>query len=171
MQLDRNWHQARALHVLYVEHEPSVLKRNAALLLEEGYDLTTAREGAGLSERVARIQPDIVLMDVLMPGLETGELAKLAACCRGGPEPVLVVYTKLLRPMLRRVIDVTVVYGLITKPNEGDFMQKFREIADRLSSEMPTQKLVPRTLVASSGTYAMTPEPEAIRQRRTRTHG
>src|SRR6187402_2426509 len=84
------------LHVLLVEHEPDVLNRNSALLLADGYDISTARVADGLSERVTRIQPHLVLMDVLMPGLDTRELAKLAARCRGGSEPVLVVHSKLL---------------------------------------------------------------------------
>ena len=160
------------LHVLLVEHEPDVLNRNSALLLADGYDISTARVADGLSERVTRIQPHLVLMDVLMPGLDTRELAKLAARCRGGSEPVLVVHSKLLRPMLKRVIDVRAVFGSIPKSdNDAEFLRQFREVADRLTSEMPTQVFVPRPLsVASSGTYAVTPQPEAMRGRSQR-HG
>jgi CheY-like chemotaxis protein len=160
------------LHVLLVEHEPDVLNRNSALLLADGYDISTARVADGLSERVTRIQPHLVLMDVLMPGLDTRELAKLAARCRGGSEPVLVVHSKLLRPMLKRVIDVRAVFGLIPKSdNDAEFLRQFRDVADRLTSEMPTQVFVPRPLsVASSGTFAVTPQPEAMRGRSQR-HG
>jgi CheY-like chemotaxis protein len=167
-----NAQRNRALHVLLVEHELEIMNRRARLILEEGHDLSTARVAEGLADRVERVQPDLVVMDVLMPQLETSELARLAARCRGGAEPVLVVHTKLLRPLLRRFIDVRSVYGLIPKNDDNDdglFMRLFRDFADRLSSEMPTQTFVPRAL-AASGTYPVTPMPDALRERMNK-HG
>jgi CheY-like chemotaxis protein len=159
-------HRNGLLHVLLVEHDPDILNRRATRLLAEGYDLSTARVATNLADRVARIQPDLVVMDVLMPGLDTEDLGRLAARCRGGSEPVLIVHTKLLRPMLKRVIDVRAVYGLIPKGDAADdalFMRMFEDLADRLSSEMPTQVIQPRTVgIASSGTYAVTPGPDAL---------
>jgi CheY-like chemotaxis protein len=169
MQSERNAQRSPALHVLLVEHEPDVLNRRAALILDEGHDISTSRAAAGLAERAARLHPDMIVMDVLMPQLETSELARLAAQCRGGSEPVLVVHTKLLRPLLRRFIDVRHVFGHIPKTDENDdalFMRLFRDFADRLNSEMPTQTFVPRPLgLGSSGTFPVTPLPEALRER------
>ena len=61
------------LHALVVDADPSSLARTCALLLEEGVDVSTARTPVGLVDRVSRIEPDLVLIDVLMPGLETNE--------------------------------------------------------------------------------------------------
>jgi DNA-binding NarL/FixJ family response regulator len=174
MQPYRKRQQQRNLHVLVVEHDANVLNRYASLLLAEGYDISTARVATGLAERVQRMRPDMVLMNVLMPGLDTRELGKLTSLCRGGSDPVLVVHTKLPRPMLRRVIDLRAVFGLI--PEMGDdltFLRLFQDIADRLSSEMPTQTFVPGELgvLPSSGTYAVTPGPSEHGRELSRSHG
>jgi CheY-like chemotaxis protein len=144
------------LHVLVVEHEPVTLARTCAHLLELGADVSTTRTAAGLVARVARLEPDLILMDLLMPRLDTNELARLAARCLGR-SPALVVYTKMLKPMLKRVVDARAVFGFIPKTDdETVFTRSFRELAERLLSEMPTQVFVPRLVgSATSGTYAV----------------
>jgi CheY-like chemotaxis protein len=158
MQSERKTSQDLTLHVLVVETERAELARTCARLLAEGVDVSTTRTALGLADRVSRIEPDVVLMDVLMPGLDTNELARLAARCVGG-KPALVVHTKMLKSMLKRVVDVRAVYGLIPKTDdEAAFARPFRDVVDRLVSEMPTQTFVPRLLgIATSGTYAMGP--------------
>jgi CheY-like chemotaxis protein len=172
MQPPRNRQRRRAFHVLVVDPEATVLSRVAGMVLEDGHDVSTARTGAGLGDRVTRLQPDIVLMDVLVPELEAGELARVAARCRGGSEPVFVVHTKLLRPMLRRLFDLRDVFGIIPKSEDhADFMQRFREVTDRFTSEMVTETFVPHVLgIATSGTYAVTPGPSSPADR-LRRHG
>jgi CheY-like chemotaxis protein len=156
MQSERKPGQDLTLHVLVIEPEAAALARISALLLDEGVDVSTMRTPVGLFERVSRIEPDVILMDVLIPGLDGNDLARLAARCVGG-KPALVVHTKMLKPMLRRVLDVRSVYGVIPKTDkELDFVRSFREISDRLVSEMPTQVFVPRLVgAAMSGTYAL----------------
>lgn len=151
------------LRVLVVEPEPTALARTCAQLLGEGVDVSTARTPAGLVRQVSRIEPDVVLMDVLMPGLDTNELARLAARCLGA-KPALVVHTKMLKPMLKRLLDVRAVFGVIPKTgDDAAFLRAFLELTDRLVSEMPTQIFVPRLVgTASSGTFAITPTPNAV---------
>jgi CheY-like chemotaxis protein len=157
MQSDRKAQQEPSLHVLIVESEPSILARTSALLLAEGAEISTARSAAGLHDRVARTLPDLVLMDVMMPGLDGRELAQLANLCRRGA-PALVVHTKMLRAMLRRFLDVRALFGIIPKSNDDEeFLRLYREISDRLASELPTQIFVPRAIAdAMSGTYSLT---------------
>jgi CheY-like chemotaxis protein len=157
MQPDRKAKQEPSLHVLVVESDPSVLARTTALLLAEGAEISTARSAAGLHDRVARTLPDLVLMDVMMPGLDGRELAQLANLCRRGA-PALVVHTKMLRAMLRRFLDVRALFVIIPKSNDdAEFLRLYREISDRLASELPTQIFVPRPIgEVMSGTYSLT---------------
>jgi len=158
MQSQRKSSQDLTLHVLVIEHERAELARTCARLLGEGVDVSTTRTAVGLVDRVSRIEPDVILMDALMPGLDMNELARLAARCIGG-KPALVLHTKMLKSMLKRVINVRAVYGFIPKTDdEAAFTRPFREVLDRLVSEMPTQTFVPRLVgIATSGTYAMGP--------------
>jgi CheY-like chemotaxis protein len=172
MQPPRNQRRRRALHVLVVEPDMMALNRVAAMVLGEGHDVSTGRSGAGLGDRVTRLRPDIVLMDVLVPELEAGELARIASRCRGGSEPAFVVHTKLLKPMLRRLLDVRDIFGIIPKSeDDAEFIRRFRELTDRFTSEMVTETFVPHVLgVAKSGTYAVTPGPSTTGNR-ARKHG
>jgi CheY-like chemotaxis protein len=156
MQSHRKPDHDRGLHVLVVEPDPIALGQTSAMLLAEGADISTARSAVGLVDRVTRTMPDLILMDVLMPDMETRELAQLANLCRRGA-PALVVYTKVLRPMLRRVIDVRVLYGIIPKSgDDAEFLRLYREVTDRLESELPTQIFTPHAAgPVTSGTYAM----------------
>ncbi len=151
------------LRVLVVEPDPAALSRTCAQLLAEGVDVSTARTAAGLVRHVSRSEPDVILMDVLMPGLDTNELARLAARCLGA-KPALIVHTKMLKPMLKRLIDVRAVFGVIPKTgDDAAFLSAFVELTDRLVSEMPTQIFVPRLVgTATSGTFAITPTPNAV---------
>lgn len=151
--------QDLTLHALVVESEPAELSRTCARLLAEGVDVTTCRTPFGLAERAARIQPDMILMDVLMRGLDSKELASVAALCTGG-KPALVVHTKMLKSMLRRVIDPRAIYGFIPKSDDDDtFVRALREVGDRLVSDMPTAVFIPRLVGVPSGTYAVSPSP------------
>lgn len=172
MQSQRKSSHDLTLHVLVVEYERAELGRTCARLLAEGVDVSTTRTAVGLADRVSRLEPDVVLMDLLMPGLDTNELARVAARCVGG-KPALVVHTKMLKPMLKRIVDVRAVYGFIPKTDdEAAFTRPFREVVDRLVSEMPTQTFVPRLVgIPTSGTYAMSPTatPSAVGAQRPRS--
>jgi CheY-like chemotaxis protein len=156
MQPRRNPDQDPSLHVLVVEPDSIALAHTSALLLAEGADISTARSAVGLVDRVTRTMPDLILMDVLMPDMETRELAQLANLCRRGA-PALVVHTKVLRPMLRRLLDVRALFGIIPKSgDDAEFLRLYREVTDRLESELPTQIFMPRAAgPVTSGTYAM----------------
>lgn len=53
---------------LYVDDEPGVRQLVALNLLAEGIHVYLAENGYGVEEMVAQIQPDVVLLDVMMPG-------------------------------------------------------------------------------------------------------
>ena len=57
--------------ILVVDDEPTLLDLVAEVLREEGgHDVVTARDGAEALEVFALEAPDLVLMDVMMPGLD-----------------------------------------------------------------------------------------------------
>ncbi len=54
--------------VLLVDDEPSIIETVQYVLEEEGYEVVVARDGPSALEAVYREVPDIVLLDVMMPG-------------------------------------------------------------------------------------------------------
>jgi DNA-binding response OmpR family regulator len=58
------------MRVLIVDDDPPSLKMTAFLLAEEGYDVLTADNGIDALARIEEQVPDLVILDVMMPGLD-----------------------------------------------------------------------------------------------------
>ena len=56
--------------ILLVDGCAENMKVVATLLETEGYDVRTARDGRMALKRAARIMPDLILMDALMPMID-----------------------------------------------------------------------------------------------------
>jgi CheY-like chemotaxis protein len=59
--------------ILVVEDDPFIQRLYTKLFKEEGFVLTLSPDGTGVVEKVKQEQPDIIMMDIMMPnrnGLE-----------------------------------------------------------------------------------------------------
>lgn len=54
--------------ILIVDDEPNILVSLEYLMQREGFDVSVARDGLQAIEAIERNPPDIVLLDVMMPG-------------------------------------------------------------------------------------------------------
>ena len=61
--------------VMIVDDTPGNLALLSDMLLESGYRVLVATDGLSALEQIQFITPDIVLLDVMMPDLDGGELA------------------------------------------------------------------------------------------------
>ncbi len=57
-------------HLLVVDDEENLRSMLAAALQHHGFSVTTAEDGRQALELIPRIRPDLVLLDVMMPGLD-----------------------------------------------------------------------------------------------------
>src|SRR4029453_3345457 len=62
-------HMSRQGRILVVDDTPVNLKLLADLLTAKGYAIATAAPGAEALEKIDSASPDIVLLDVMMPGM------------------------------------------------------------------------------------------------------
>ncbi len=53
--------------VLIADDEPNIVRSLQFLMTKAGYDVRIARDGEQVLEEIARAQPDLVLLDVMMP--------------------------------------------------------------------------------------------------------
>jgi len=63
-------------HILIVEDEPSLSDPLAFLLEREGYETTIAGDGPAALEAFQRVSPDLVLLDLMLPGLPGTEVCR-----------------------------------------------------------------------------------------------
>jgi two-component system, OmpR family, KDP operon response regulator KdpE len=68
--------------VLVVDDEPRILKFLSLKLSSSGFDVTAAENGSAALEITRKNPPDIILMDIIMPGMDGVEtLKKLRTYC------------------------------------------------------------------------------------------
>lgn len=84
-------HNGRAT-ILVVDDDTGTLKLLEAQLAGEGYVVRTANSGEDALASVEKQLPDLILLDVMMPGIDGFEVARrLKANSRSRPVPVILV--------------------------------------------------------------------------------
>ena len=111
--------------ILVVEDSPTQAEALRALLEEQGNEVVVARSAEAALERVADDRFDVVLSDVVMPGMSGFELCRQLKDGSGSRELPVLLLTSLADPM-------DIVRGLecgadnyITKPYEPDQLLAF----------------------------------------------
>jgi DNA-binding response OmpR family regulator len=81
--------------ILVVDDEPDILQLEEMILTGAGYTVDTAADGAQALQRVAETEYDLVILDVMMPGMDGFEVCRaLKADPRGADVPVLFLTAK-----------------------------------------------------------------------------
>lgn len=62
--------------VLLIEDEPNIIEAIRFLLTREGWQVDTHSEGTGAVEAVARLTPDLVILDMMLPGRSGMEILR-----------------------------------------------------------------------------------------------
>lgn len=62
--------------ILIVDDEPSIVQSLSGLLMDEGFEVTTAENGYEALQHVEADSPDLVLLDIWMPGIDGLETLK-----------------------------------------------------------------------------------------------
>lgn len=64
------------MRVLIAEDEPNIVISLEFLLSEAGYEVATARDGTEALARAKALQPDLVVLDVMLPGVDGFEVCR-----------------------------------------------------------------------------------------------
>ena len=119
--------------LLLVDDEPKLLLAVAAVLRDEGFDVTTARNGKDALVRIAASVPDLVISDIRMPLMDGYALARHL---RSAPHTKLVpiVFLTAKDDTRDRVEGFRVgIDAYLTKPFEPDeLVAVIRSILDRV---------------------------------------
>src|SRR5205807_3282884 len=62
--------------ILVVDDDRDICRSIEVVLRLEGYDVRIAHEGEDAMEQATRAQPDLVLLDMMMPGIDGYEVTK-----------------------------------------------------------------------------------------------
>ena len=74
--MGESWELDRQSKVLIVDDVPSNLKMLRDVLKPEGYRILVASNGQTALETAAHMLPDIILLDIMMPGMNGYEVCR-----------------------------------------------------------------------------------------------
>ena len=102
--------------ILLVDDTETVLLFERTMLKGMGFQLRVAKDGAGALEEVSRAAPDLILLDIVMPGLDGIETCRRL---KDDPQtrdiPIVMVTTKGQPEMVEKAFEVG-CDDYITKP-------------------------------------------------------
>ena len=102
--------------ILVVDDQPANLRVVSALLTRHGYEVLSASDGQAALELAAAQVPDLMLLDMMMPGMDGFELiARVKQEPALGQVPVVFLTAAQDRDMLLRAFDAGAV-DYVTKP-------------------------------------------------------
>jgi signal transduction histidine kinase/CheY-like chemotaxis protein len=85
--------EGRALRVLVVDDNVDAAQSLAVLLNLWGHEVCTAHDGAAALEAAQAWQPEVVLLDIGLPGMDGYEVARRLRAAQGPARPLLVALT------------------------------------------------------------------------------
>ncbi len=109
--------------ILVVDDQPLNVELLEADLTESGYDVLSAYDGKAALEKVASNQPDLILLDVMMPGMDGFEVCRRL---KGDPETMLtpIVMVTALSEKADRIKGIEAgVDDFLTKPYDRQELQ------------------------------------------------
>lgn len=103
--------------VLYVDDEPDIREVvEMSLALVDGLQVHTCDSGARALQEVQQLRPDLVLLDVMMPGMDgPATLVQLRQLPHSAHIPVVFMTAKAMPQELQRLIQLGAA-GMIAKP-------------------------------------------------------
>lgn len=81
--------QSYSRRILVVDDDPTVSEVVAGYLDREGFRVDRAEDGAGALRRAAEAPPDLVVLDLMLPGIDGWEVCRRLRA--GGPLPVVML--------------------------------------------------------------------------------
>lgn len=101
--------------VLIVDDEPMILERVSSLLGDAGFNTRTCHMWPGVANMMRATDPDLVLLDYNMPGVNGGELCRILKRNYCGGSVKIVLYSAEDESDLVRIVSECGADGYIRK--------------------------------------------------------
>ena len=141
--------------VLVVEDEKNLAEALKFNLERQGYDVTVEHEGHGAIQRISQDPPNLVILDVMLPGLDGFEVCRRVRTHSNVPIMMLTARGEEVDRVLGLEIGAD---DYITKPfSLRELQARVRALLRRGSGEMPSS-----LAVTESGNLKMSPDSRRV---------
>ena len=119
--------------ILVVDDEPHILELVKYNLAQEGYEVLTAHDGAQAVARARDVQPDLIILDIMLPYVDGLEVCRQIR--RDSAVPIIMLTAK--GGELERVVGLEIgADDYVTKPfSPRELVARVRAILRRTSAE------------------------------------
>ena len=106
--------------VMVVDDEPDLREMINLMMKKEGYETEMAENGEDFLEKIDNFNPDVVTLDVMMPGLTTKEILIKIQEKKSNPKIILLTVVRFSDEEKKKILEMGNVVDYITKPFEFD---------------------------------------------------
>ena len=107
-------------NVMVVDDEPDMREMLNLMMQKEGFETEMAEDGADFLKKIDSFQPDIVILDVMMPGLTTLEILEKLKEKQSKPKIILLTVVRLSDEEKENISNMGNIVDYITKPFDLD---------------------------------------------------
>jgi DNA-binding response OmpR family regulator len=114
--------------VMIVDDERDIREMINLVMQKEGYETETANEGADFLEKVDRFNPDLVTLDIMMPGLTTKEILEKLKEKNSNPKIILLTVVRYSDEEKKKLLQMGNIVDYISKPFDvGNLIDKINK--------------------------------------------
>ena len=118
-----------AQSILVAEDERNLVEALSFLMQRAGYEVHVARDGPATVEMTRRLSPDLVLLDIMLPGFDGFEVVEAIRRDPGRKRPRIVMLTAKGHEKDRRKARELGVDDYVTKPfSNRDVVERVRAL-------------------------------------------
>jgi len=92
------------------------------MMEKEGFETEMAEDGSDFLDKLDRFQPDLVTLDVMMPGLTVGKILKRVKDRGSNPKIILLTVVRFSDEEKEKLFKMGNVVDYVTKPFDVDYL-------------------------------------------------
>ena len=104
--------------IMIVDDEEDLREMLDILFHREGFETSTAKHGADFLQKVDAFKPDLVTLDIMMPGLTTREIFAKLKEKKTNPKIILLTVIRYSKEEKKKIFEMGNVVDYVTKPFE-----------------------------------------------------
>ena len=108
--------------IMVVDDEVDLREMLNLMLQKEGFETETAEDGSKFLNKLDAFNPDLVTLDVMMPGLTTIEILEKLNGKKTNPKIILLTVVRYSDEEKKQIMSRGNVVDYITKPFDLDFL-------------------------------------------------
>ncbi len=106
--------------VFVVDDEPDIRESVKTVLEQEGYEVLMAENGEQFLKKMEKSSPNLVLLDIMMPGLATKDILEKLKGVSKGVKIIFLTVVRLSDDEKSKLLKMANIIDYITKPFDLD---------------------------------------------------